>query len=466
MNACLVSFLCVSLLCAACTSDPDPVDPDAGRVDVDASATDAGGGAPDAWVRSCRAVATERGWDVCRDEGARCELVFDDATGCSEACAAIGRTCVASYDDVLGECRAQDTSLGCSDTGHMTDYCVCDLAPVDAGVPEDAGPLPDGGPMPDAGPRPDAGDAPPHEAILDERVGFGRFTTGGAGGPVVEVTTLADSGPGSLRAAAEADGAAWIRFRVDGVIDLSSPIQVRSDKTVDGRGADVTVTGHGLFVQGGHGNVILTHFGIRDTDNDLIRFYDGGANMWVHHMDLENGGDGAFDATEGVTGVTVSHTHIRNHDKAMLVGAGSDDGDGASMRWTGHHNWYEDCVQRLPFIRMGWAHSFNNLIEWRSGTAMSVRIGDSQMLVEGNILAPQTGVGHKVISEGSGRGAARFVGNLERPLSGDEIEFTEHLPETVFDAHDEYPYVAETANDELIARIRETAGVLDLPFPE
>ena len=31
----------------------------------------------------------------------------------------------------------------------------------------------------------------------------------------------------------------------------------------------------------------------------------------------------AFDATEGVTEVTVSFTHIRNHDKAMLVGAGS-----------------------------------------------------------------------------------------------------------------------------------------------
>ena len=84
---------------------------------------------------------------------------------------------------------------------------------------------------------------------------------------------------------------------------------------------------------------------------------------------------------------------------AMLVGASSDDGDGASMRWTGHHNWYDDVVQRLPFIRFGRAHSYNNLIEWRSGTAMSVRLGSSQLLVENNILAPQTNVGHKVISE-------------------------------------------------------------------
>lgn len=412
---------------------------------------------------SCATVAEANGWSLCAEAGERCELVFEDGAGCNAVCEALGRACVASYEDAPGECVAQADlpALDCAETGHGSDYCVCGGAPpgsTDGG----AG---DGGAL-DAGRDLDAAARPAHEAILDERVGFGRFTTGGAGGPVVDVTTLADDGPGSLRAAAEAVGPAWIRFRVSGEIALRSPIQVESDKTVDGRGADITVTGDGLFVQGGRGNVILTHFAIRDSADDLIRFYDGGARMWVHHMDLENGGDGAFDATEGVTEVTISYTHIRNHDKTMLVGASSDTGDGAGMRWTGHHNWYEDCVQRLPFIRMGWAHSFNNLIEWRSGTAMSVRISPGQMLVENNVLAPQTAVGHKVISEGEGRGAVRLRGNLERPLPGDVIEMTEHMPETVFDAAAEYPYTAETADDALIARLRAQAGRQAIPFPE
>ena len=115
---------------------------------------------------------------------------------------------------------------------------------------------------------------------------------------------------------------------------------------------------------------------------------------------------------------------------------------------------------------MGWAHSFNNLIEWRSGTAMSVRISPGQMLVENNVLAPQTNVGHKVVSEGPGRGAVRLRGNLERPLSGDMIEFTEHMPDSVFDASAEYPYTLETADDALIARLRAEAGRQDIPFPE
>ena len=340
---------------------------------------------------------------------------------------------------------------------------VEDMLSFDMGADQDLeSNLVDVGSTDDLGP--DLVVGPPHEQLLSELVGFGQATTGGAGGPVVAVTTLADSGPGSLREAARDQGPAWIRFDISGVIELESAIEVSSDKTIDGRGADITITGEGLFVQNGEGNVIINNIKIRDTSNDMIRFFNGGSNMWVHKCDLSNGGDGAFDATEGVTGVTISYTHIFDHDKAMLVGAGSDDGDGESMRWTGHHNWYEDVVQRLPAIRFGQAHSFNNLIEWRSGTAMSTRLSPSQMLVENNILAPQTNVGHKVISVAEDRGDSRFVGNLERPLEGDVIEFEQTNPEAVFDPP--YAYTADPADETLDAYIRANAGWQDVPFPE
>ncbi|MEM9195109.1 MAG: polysaccharide lyase family 1 protein [Myxococcota bacterium] len=359
---------------------------------------------------------------------------------------------------------------GCdSDAEAICDECSNDAA-TDAWVPPDA--IVDGSvqdrqiPDADTSIPPDTSNGPAYERLLDERVGFGRLTTGGAGGPLVIVTSLDDSGAGTLREAAETGGPAWIRFEVSGVIDLDSPILVTSDKTIDGRGADVTITGDGVFVQNGEGNVIVNNIRMRDSADDLLRFYNGGSRMWVHHCDLSNGGDGAFDATEGVTEITVSYTHIFDHDKAMLVGAGSDDGDGAGMRWTGYRNWYENVVQRLPFIRFGQAHSFNNLIMWRSGTAMSVRVAPGQMLVENNILMPQTNVGHKVITEGDTRGAARFVGNLERPRSGDIIEFTEFMPDTVFDPAEVYSYEAAPADDALIDAVRTTAGWQDVPFPQ
>jgi len=56
--------------------------------------------------------------------------------------------------------------------------------------------------------------------------GFGTHTPGGRGGRVMEVTTLEDGGPGSLRAAAEAEGPRLVVFRIGGTIEVKSPIRV------------------------------------------------------------------------------------------------------------------------------------------------------------------------------------------------------------------------------------------------
>ncbi len=57
--------------------------------------------------------------------------------------------------------------------------------------------------------------------------GYGKYTVGGRGGVVYEVTNLNDKGPGSLRAAVEAKEPRTVVFRVSGTIELASAITIK-----------------------------------------------------------------------------------------------------------------------------------------------------------------------------------------------------------------------------------------------
>jgi pectate lyase len=77
--------------------------------------------------------------------------------------------------------------------------------------------------------------------------GFGATTPGGRGGKVLFVTTLEDGGPGSFRAACEADGPRLVVFRVSGTIALKRPLTVTKPfLTIAGQ----TAPGDGICLRG------------------------------------------------------------------------------------------------------------------------------------------------------------------------------------------------------------------------
>jgi len=76
--------------------------------------------------------------------------------------------------------------------------------------------------------------------------GAGRFALGGRGGRVLFVSNLADSGPGSLRAAVEAEGPRTVVFEVSGTIALKTPLTVRHGRlTIAGQ----TAPGDGITLR-------------------------------------------------------------------------------------------------------------------------------------------------------------------------------------------------------------------------
>ncbi|AGA78941.1 pectate lyase [Echinicola vietnamensis] len=121
-------------------------------------------------------------------------------------------------------------------------------------------------------PSASGGQIPPHPPRLPEGVipafpgawGGGMFTTGGRGGKVMAVTNLQDRGPGSLRAALEAEGPRIVVFNVAGTIEISDDINIdHPDITIAGQSAP----GDGVCLKGtlniNTHNVIVRHLRVR-----------------------------------------------------------------------------------------------------------------------------------------------------------------------------------------------------------
>ncbi len=103
--------------------------------------------------------------------------------------------------------------------------------------------------------------APAQTPAFPGAEGAGRYTSGGRGGIVCEVTTLEDSGPGSLREAVAQKGKRTVVFRVSGTIRLKSELKIGNrDLTIAGQSAP------------GDGICIADRAVVVNADNIILRY--------------------------------------------------------------------------------------------------------------------------------------------------------------------------------------------------
>ncbi len=190
-------------------------------------------------------------------------------------------------------------------------------------------------------------------------------TTGGAGGTVVTVDNTAD-----LEYYAEAGTTPYI-IQISGTIDIGiGVVEISANKTLIGIGENPTLVGTVGF-KNRDGNIILENLNITNpctsSSCDGISLKQDIYNVLITKCSFYDCGDGSLDISNNSDFITVSwckfyYTYDNGHNFVSLVGSSDSQGDdAANLRVTYHHNWWTTlCKERMPRVRYGQVHVYNN----------------------------------------------------------------------------------------------------------
>lgn len=153
--------------------------------------------------------------------------------------------------------------------------------------------------------------------------------------------------------------------------------------------------------------------------------------------------DGHVDVTNEADYVTVSWNRFLNHDKVMLIG--SSDGataDRNKLRVTLHHNFFAGVGQRVPRVRFGQVHVYNNFykIQHLPGYGYSWGVGiESQIYAENNFFITDKSIamadlidrfnGTKVTAIGTRRAGEKAGGMVDVVAAWNAVNSPDLVPD-------------------------------------
>jgi pectate lyase len=321
--------------------------------------------------------------------------------------------------------------------------------------------------------------------------GFGATTPGGRGGRVIQVTTLEDSGPGSFRAACDAEGPRLVVFRVSGTIALKAPIVVRNPFiTIAGQSAP----GGGICLRDA-GFAIATHdvvvrylrsrLGDETTrEADCINVLNGTRNCVIDHCSATWSIDECLSLSGDVQDCTIQWCLIgeslnqSKHAKGKH-GYGSLSRANGPITW--HHNLWIHNDARNPRLGDNYGRGGsplfdvrNNVIYNYGGTASGLTQGKFAANYVANYIRPGPSSRAKAPITVGDKSELRFFlqGNVfeaNEALTRDNTQFFQpeqfrsqvRIVETAFDAPGVKTVSAAEALELVLARVGASAPARD-----
>lgn len=186
---------------------------------------------------------------------------------------------------------------------------------------------------------------------------------------------------------------------------IRNPV-IGSNKTIDGRGSEAYFLFSGFAIgkdQTGTptqtaNSVILTHLNFKGAghtedhycDPDMIRSTGASHDIWIHKNNFDTTGDSAFDVKVGAYNVTMSFNRLINVKRAVLHGSSDSHTIDKQITTTMHNNAFittddsykllGNTLRRVPLLRHGKTHMFNNVFMNYRNQILSLRVGASALM--------------------------------------------------------------------------------------
>jgi pectate lyase len=204
---------------------------------------------------------------------------------------------------------------------------------------------------------------------------------------------------------------------------IRNPV-IGSNKTIDGRMSEAYFLFSGFAIGRDSAgtptqtatSVILTHLSFKGAghtedhyvDPDMIRSTGASHDIWIHKNSFDTTGDSAFDVKVGAYNITMSFNRLVNVKRAVLHGSSDSHIIDTQIATTMHHNAFVttddsymllgNTLRRVPLLRHGKTHMFNNLFVNYRNQILSLRVGASAAL-EDNVFTTNLSLKEKTSTD-------------------------------------------------------------------